>query len=97
MNKYLERALENFKDPEFVIKIWQRMCILAFTVGILIGAIFTQTYNVNQVNEVFDQAREQDGCFDNFFRMNYGGSLWQEENITSIVIDGITYNTSKPN
>ena len=97
MNKYLERALENFKDPKFEVKIWQRMCIVAFLSGIVIGAVFTQTYYVNQVNEAFDQAREQDGCFDNFFRMNYGGGLGNIKNIASIDINSITNYTSKPN
>jgi hypothetical protein len=96
-NKYLKKALERFKDPHFVIQIWQNITILAFVVGILLGATLTQNFYVEQVNTIFASAIEQDGCFNNYLN-NYmkNNPLGFMENFDSIGINNISNETTKP-
>lgn len=97
MNKYLKRALEKFKDPKFVIQIWQNIAILGFAVGILLGATFTQNFYIGQVNNILTQAAEQDGCFANYLN-NYlnENDLGFMENLSSIRIYNVSDVTPKP-
>ena len=79
----------NFKDPYFVIKIWQQMAILAFIVGIFIGVVFSQNYYIEQANSVFEQAAEQDGCFENYLN-NHKNELWYVKNSSPVNIYNVT-------
>lgn len=94
----LKRLLTNFKDPYFVIKIWQQIAILGFLVGILVGATFTQNYYIDQVNNFIEDAIEQDGCFrnymNNYYKNNPSGYL---ENFSSININNISQVYDEPN
>lgn len=75
----LKTLLNNFKDPYFVIQIWRYITILAFVVGILLGATFTQNFYVEQVNNILTSAAEQDGCFNNYLN-NYLENNYLENN-----------------
>ena len=92
--KILQRLLNNFKDPYFVIKIWQQMTILGFIVGIFIGVVFIQNYYINQVNTVLEDAIEQDGCFRDYMMKNseryIDGDLGYLKNISPIIINNIS-------
>lgn len=96
-NERLKKALKRFKDPYFVIQIWQNITILAFVVGIILGATFTQNFYVEQVNDIFAQAAEQDGCFNNYLNnyLNNNPSGFME-NISSINIYNVSYETANP-
>ena len=93
----LKQAIEKFKDPYFVIQIWQNITILAFVVGVLLGATFTQNFYVEQVNTILTDAAEQDGCFNNYLN-NYlmNNELGFMENFSSVGVYDIGNITSKP-
>ena len=97
-NKLIKRLKENFKDPKFVISIWQHITILGFVVGILVGAAFAENFYIEQMNSVFAQAAEQDGCF-NHFMNNYlidNEDLGNIEDLSSIGVYNVTDIATKP-
>ena len=87
-----EKLLNNFKDPYFVITLWRYICILAFVVGIILGAKLVENYYIEQVNNIFQAAVKQDGCFGNFLnnQMKYNPSRFVE-NLGSMDPYNITY------